>query len=168
MSLPHEVFLAESMLYTPQAIASIGSPQAAIQISAVLWYSMDCRWTACSTMIFFIGYRETALIPGAPLALFLHWPGCLQSFRSDFFYYYSLSQVLHSVFEPLKKYAINTDGVWLTFSQQWVPFEPILSWLCLTWRQLSDPSHKSYLCSPLLPKPCHINPIQFPSYKSSK
>lgn len=47
---------------------------------------MDCRGTACLTMVFIMGCRRfCAPLPGAPPYLFLHWPWCLQSCCSHMF-----------------------------------------------------------------------------------
>ena len=63
--------------------AGVGSSTGCRRISATPLPSMGCRGTACLTMVFTTGCRGiSALVPGAPPPLLLHWPRCLQGCSS--------------------------------------------------------------------------------------
>ena len=95
------------------------------------------------------------------LPLLLHWPWCLQSCFSH------IVSVLFSScscagFPPLPL-TVLTQRHWvadgLGLGQRWVHLGAGWRWLCWAWGTLLAASHRSHSCSPLLPKPCHANPV---------
>ena len=96
------------------------------------------------------------------LPLLLHWSWCLQSFFCHFISLLTSSCCCAAVFySSWLCYYRDTTTItdWFCNGKQGVCLGTGWHWVCLIWGKLLALSHRSHPCSPLLPKPCHENPI---------
>lgn len=125
---------------------------------------MGC-WGTCLTMVFTRGCRGvSAPVPGvhAPPSLYCSWD--LQSSFSHIFSLTSLaaippvqqhsspSQICFPSSTAAIPYGLGPDQLQVHLGARW-------HWLHQTLEKLLAASQRNHFCSPLLPKPCHANPM---------
>ncbi|XP_049649850.1 uncharacterized protein LOC126035357 [Accipiter gentilis] len=144
--------------------SGVGSSTGCRRISAPPWTSMDCRGTACLTMVFTTGCRGiSALVPGAPPPP----PSSLTWVSAGLFLSHILTPLfrllLRSRFFPLLKYVIpealppSLIGSALASGGSFLELAGTgsIGHVGSFWRLLTEATQ--------LPKPCHANPIQYVS-----
>ncbi|KAM9590949.1 uncharacterized protein ACIBXB_005997 [Morphnus guianensis] len=147
-----------SLLQEPTC-SSVGSSLGCRWISAPLWTCMDCRGTACLTMVFTTGCRGiSAPAPGAPppppssltlvsAGLFLlhvltPLSGCCFCLSHNFFFFF---------FKCYHR-GVTTIADWLGLGRRRVRLRAGWHWLCRTQGKLPAASYRSHPCNPPPPR----------------
>lgn len=128
--------------------AAWGPPEAAVSLSCLVWSSMDCRGTACSTVVFSVGRRGICYsawsIPFSPSLLTL----VSAELFSSHFSCSSLSQLPCSIFYFfLGMFSQRCHGHLAVCIQQWHCFQAGWNQLCLAWRKPLATSCGGHPCS---------------------
>lgn len=160
-----------SLLQVISTCYDMGSSMSCGGIPAPPWYTMSCRGTVCSTMVFSMGYRETStLAPRVPLplpfSLTLLYTGLFLYTFSHFSLPAAVAQAFFFLFKPFLKYALTEaqpvllTGSALPSSRSFFFFEMARTGSYLIWGSFwNHLTEATSAASCSLWKPRQINPM---------